>query len=201
MVCETVDHFGGLDVMIANAGINIVGTLQEINRENFDKVSAVNYTGFFLCAKYASEVMKGQRKIDQNRMHDIIGINSKSGLEGSKAISAYVGSKFGAIGLTQSFALELAPFGIKVNAVCPGNLLDGVHWTDPETGDLKLYLDAGKVPGAKTIDDVRAYYVSKVPLGRGCKPEDVVLAVKYIIEQEYETGQARPVSGGQVMLG
>ena len=133
-------------------------------------------------------------------MADIIEINSKSGLEGSKANFAYAGSKFGGIGLTQSFALELAPYGIKVNAICPGNLLDGPLWSDPERGLFKQYLDAGKVPGAKTVADVRRFYEGKVPLGRGCLETDVAKAIFYLVEQQYETGQALPVTGGQVML-
>jgi len=200
MVFNTVRHFGGLDVMVSCAGILIAGTLPQLNKEEFEKVSAVNYTGFFLCAKYAAEVMQEQRTLDPARMYDIIEINSKSGLEGSVSNSAYAGSKFGGIGLTQSFALELAPYGIKVNAICPGNLLDGTLWSDPEKGLFKQYMDAGKIPGAKTIEDVRKFYEAKVPLKRGCRVEDVVRAVKYVIEQQYETGQAVPVTGGQVML-
>ena len=133
-------------------------------------------------------------------MFDIIEINSKSGLEGSNKNFAYAGSKFGGIGLTQSFALELAPYGIKVNAVCPGNFLDGPLWSDPEKGLFVQYLKAGKVPGAQTVEDVRKFYEAKVPLGRGCRSEDVCLAISYIIAQKYETGQAVPVTGGQVML-
>ena len=62
------------------------------------------------------------------------------------------------------------------------------------------YLKAGKVPGATTVEDVRRYYESKVPMGRGCEIKDVARAIFYIIEQEYETGQAIPVTGGQSML-
>ena len=200
MTLETVKHFGGLDVMISCAGILKAGELSDISKEDFERIASVNYTGFFLCSKYASAVMKEQRAIDPERMHDIIEINSKSGLEGSRANFAYAGSKFGGIGLVQSFALELAPFGVKVNAICPGNYLDGPLWNDPEKGLFKQYLDAGKVPGAKTLADVRAFYEAKVPLGRGCRVDDVVRAVKYIIEQRYETGQALPVTGGQVMM-
>jgi sorbitol-6-phosphate 2-dehydrogenase len=62
------------------------------------------------------------------------------------------------------------------------------------------YLNTGKVPGAKTLDDVRRFYESKVPMNRGCRPDDVVKAILYVMEQDYETGQAVPVTGGQVML-
>jgi len=200
MTVDTVDHFGGLDVMVSCAGIIKAGELKDISKSDFERINAVNYTGLFLCAKYASEVMREQYQIDEQRMHDIIQINSKSGLEGSKANFTYTGSKFAGIGLIQSIALDLAPFGIKVNAICPGNYLDGPLWSDPENGLFKQYLDAGKAPGAKTLADVRKHYEAKVPLGRGCRVEDVVRALKYVIEKKYETGQAVPVTGGQTML-
>jgi sorbitol-6-phosphate 2-dehydrogenase len=132
---------------------------------------------------------------------DIVQVNSKSGLRGSNRNFAYAGGKFGGIGLTQSFARELVEDGIKVNAVCPGNFFEGPLWSDPEKGLFVQYLRTGKVPGAATIDDVRRFYESKVPMGRGCRPADVVRAILYLVEQEYETGQALPVTGGQVMLG
>ena len=193
-------HFGGVDLFVSNAGIVKAGSLEEMTKQAFDLVTAVNYTGFFLCTKYAAEVMKLQHKYAPGYMMDIISINSKSGLAGSNKNFAYAGSKFGGIGLTQSFALELAPFNIKVNAVCPGNFLDGPLWSDPERGLFVQYLKAGKVPGAKTVEDVRKFYEAKVPLNRGCMPLDVARAIFYIVEQTYETGQAVPVTGGQEML-
>jgi NAD(P)-dependent dehydrogenase (short-subunit alcohol dehydrogenase family) len=144
--------------------------------------------------------MKLQNKFKADHFTDIIQINSKSGLKGSNKNFAYAGGKFGGIGLTQSFAMELMPAKIKVNSVCPGNFYDGPLWADPEKGLFVQYLNAGKVPGAKTIEDVKRFYVAQVPAGRGCTPLDVMRAVYYIIEQEYETGQAVPVTGGQNML-
>jgi len=200
MVQETVLAFGGLDILVSNAGVLIAGSLSDLSKESFELVTKVNYTGYFLCAKYASEPMKIQNKYAPGYFMDIIEINSKSGLEGSNKNFAYAGSKFGGIGLTQSFAMELVEYGIKVNAICPGNLLDGPLWSDPERGLFRQYLDSGKVEGAKTIDDVRKFYEAKVPMGRGCTIPDVARAIFYIVEQKYETGQAIPVTGGQVML-
>lgn len=200
MINETVCAFGGLDVFINNAGIVRAGSLEEMTKANFELVTSVDYTAFFICTKYATVPMKLQRSVSPDYMTDIIEINSKSGLEGSNKNFAYAGAKFGGIGLTQSFAMELAPYGIKCNAVCPGNFLDGPLWSDPEKGLFVQYLKAGKVPGAKTVADVRAAYEAKVPLGRGCRVEDVAKAIKYVIDQKYETGQAIPVTGGQIML-
>ena len=200
MVQETVEKWGGLDLFVSNAGVAKAGNLMELEKNTFDFVTNVNYTGYFLCAKYAAAIMEAQHEAAPEKFFDIVTVNSKSGLEGSKNNYAYAGSKFGGIGLTQSFALELCPYNIKVNAICPGNYLDGPLWSDPERGLFVQYLNAGKVPGAKTVEDVRKFYMSKVPMNRGCFPKDVAKAIMYCVEQDYETGQAIPVTGGQIML-
>lgn len=200
LVAKTVETYGGLDIMVSNAGVLRSGPLATYEKKDWDFVTSINYTGFFLCAKYAALVMEAQHEADPEWVGDIITVNSKSGLEGSNKNFAYAGSKFGGIGLVQSFALELCAYNIKVNAVCPGNYLEGPLWMDPERGLFVQYLKAGKVPGAKTVEDVKAYYESKVPMNRGCLPLDVARAIFYCVEQKYETGQAIPVTGGQCML-
>ncbi len=193
-------HYGGLDILVNNAGIVRAGSLEEMDLKSFDLVTKINYNAFFLCTKYSAAIMKQQFALNKADYFDIIQINSKSGLAGSNKNFAYAGSKFGGIGLTQSFALELTPFNIKVNAICPGNFFEGPLWADPEKGLFVQYLNAGKVPGAKTVADVKAAYESKIPMNRGCRIEDVSRAIFYIVEQLYETGQAVPVTGGQEML-
>jgi NAD(P)-dependent dehydrogenase (short-subunit alcohol dehydrogenase family)/rhamnose utilization protein RhaD (predicted bifunctional aldolase and dehydrogenase) len=201
LVIKCVSEFGGLDLMVSNAGILKAGGLDEMDPEAFERTTRINYNGYFYCAKFASEIMKLQNDEKPEHFTDIIQINSKSGLKGSNRNFAYAGSKFGGIGLTQSFALELAPFRIKVNSICPGNFYEGPLWSDPQNGLFIQYLKAGKVPGARNIDDVRKFYEEQVPMKRGCRLEDVMKALFYIIDQEYETGQAVPVTGGQIMLG
>ena len=200
LIYESVCEFGGFDVMVSNAGVLRAGGLEEMDPKTFEFMTKVNYTGYFYCAKAASKVLKLQTANKEGYFGDIIQINSKSGLKGSNKNFAYAGGKFGGIGLTQSFALELMPARVKVNSVCPGNFFDGPLWNDPKTGLFVQYLETGKVKGAKTIKDVKDFYESQVPAGRGCRVLDVMRAVYYLMEQEYETGQALPVTGGQEML-
>ena len=200
LIKTTIVNFGALDVFVSNAGVLRAGDLNAMTPENFSFVTNINYNAYFYCAKVASKVMKVQTAHDPEYFADIVQVNSKSGLRGSKANFAYAGGKFGGIGLTQSFALELAPFRIKVNSICPGNFYDGPLWSNPVNGLFVQYLAAGKVPGAKTVQDVKDFYLSQVPMRKGCNPEDVTKAILYAIEQTGETGQAIPVTGGQVML-
>lgn len=200
LLISTVLEFGGLDAYVNNAGIAKAGNLEEMTLQTLEFTNKVNYNAYFLGAKYASRTMKIQHKFNENYYADIIQVNSKSGLEGSNKNFAYAGSKFGGIGLTQSFALELVEYNIKVNSVCPGNYFEGPLWSDPVKGLFLQYLNAGKIPGAKTVEDVKKAYEAKVPMNRGCWPIDVARAIMYCMEQQYETGQAIPVTGGQVML-
>ena len=197
---ETIVNFGALDAFVSNAGVVRAGGLDVMTPENFEFVTKINYEAYFFCAKVASHIMKIETKYDPEYFADIIQVNSKSGLRGSKANFAYAGGKFGGIGLTQSFALELAPYRVKVNSICPGNYYDGPLWSNPENGLFIQYLNAGKVPGAKTVQDVKDYYLAQVPMRKGCNPVDVCKAILYAIDQTGETGQAIPVTGGQVML-
>lgn len=201
MVQTAVVEFGGIDTFISNAGVLRAGGLDDMSPQDFDFVTKINYNAYFYCTKIVSKVMKLQTKYAHKDYYaDIIQINSKSGLRGSKANFAYAGGKFGGIGLTQSFALELAPHRIKVNSICPGNYYEGPLWSDPENGLFTQYLKAGKVPGAKTVEEVKAFYLAQVPMNKGCTPEDVVKAVLYLMDQCGETGQALPITGGQVMM-
>lgn len=207
-MCETIAlQSGGIDLCISNAGIvKSVSSIMEQDIDDFRLVTDVNYIAFAIVTKHVAGMMKTQHvasrvvRNDSPWMADIIQINSKSGLVGSNKNASYAGSKFGGIGLVQSFAKELVEWGIKVNAICPGNFFDTPLWSDPDKGLFIQYLRAGKAPGAKSVADVKAFYEAQVPMRRGCTGPDVIRAIYYLVEQLYETGQALPVTGGQVMI-
>jgi len=188
LVQAAMDQFGKLDILVANAGILRSGDILDLSPSDWRLVIEVNLTGYFLCAQAAARVMVPRKS------GKIIQINSKSGKKGSFRNSAYASSKFGGIGLTQSIALDLAPHGIRVNAVCPGNLLDGTLWQQ------SLYEQYARNQGL-TVEQVRAKYEQQVPLGRGCTYDDVCNVVVFLASDEssYMTGQAINVTGGQEM--
>jgi sorbitol-6-phosphate 2-dehydrogenase len=187
-VKTTLERFGRLDIAVANAGIVLSGEVSEFPAEQWRKVLEVNLTGYFLLAKHAARPMQAQRQ------GTIIQINSKSGKKGSYKNSAYAASKFGGIGLTQSLALELAEYGVRVNAVCPGNLLDSPLWVD------SLYRQYAQRLGISEAE-VRQRYIDQVPLKRGCTYDDVCKVVIFLASDNaaYMTGQAINVTGGQEM--
>jgi sorbitol-6-phosphate 2-dehydrogenase len=188
MVAQILAKFGRLDIAVSNAGILIAEEITEFPAEKWRAVLNVNLFGYFLTAKHAARPMKAQKS------GVIIQINSKSGKKGSFKNSAYAASKFGGIGLTQSIALDLAEFGVRVNAVCPGNLLDSPLWVN------SLYSQYAKKWGI-TEAEVRQKYIDQVPMKRGCTYEDVCNVVVFLASDQssYMTGQAINVTGGQEM--
>jgi sorbitol-6-phosphate 2-dehydrogenase len=188
MVQRTVDALGRLDILVSNAGVLRSGPVEEFDAESWRFVMNVNLFGYFLCVKHAARVMKAQGS------GVIVQINSKSGKKGSFKNSAYAASKFGGIGLTQSVALELAEHGVRVNSVCPGNLLDSPLWVD------SLYAQYAERWGI-TEQEVRQRYTDQVPMKRGCTYDDVANLVVFLASDQssYMTGQAINVTGGQEM--
>ncbi len=183
-----VREYGALDILVANAGILKAYDICEFPPDAWRAVLDVNLVGYFLCLQAAARVMAPRKQ------GAIVQINSKSGKKGSFRNSAYAASKFGGIGLTQSAALDLAPHNIRVNAVCPGNLLDGTLWQE------SLFEQYSRTQNISP-EEVRKKYESQVPLGRGCTYEDVCNVVVFLSSDYagYMTGQAINVTGGQEM--
>ncbi len=179
---------GGLDIMVCNAGILIAGDSIEFDAAKWRKVIDVDLTGYFLCAREAARVMLGSGG------GAIVQINSKSGKKGSFKNSAYAAAKFGGIGVTQSLALEFAEQNIRVNAVCPGNLLDSPLWVN------SLFKQYAANLGI-TEEAVRQKYIDQVPMRRPCQYQDVANLVVFLASDDssYMTGQAINVTGGQEM--
>ncbi len=188
MVQRVLAEFGQLDICVANAGVLVAEALWEFPAEKWKLVSDVNLFGYFLTAKHAAIAMLPRKQ------GAIIQINSKSGKKGSFKNSAYAASKFGGIGLTQSIALDLAEHGIRVNSICPGNLLDSPLWVN------SLYKQYAKKLGI-TEAEVRQRYIDQVPMKRGCTYEDVANVLVFLASDQssYMTGQAINVTGGQEM--
>ena len=188
LVARTVAEFGRLDILVANAGIVISGGVDEFALEKWRLVIEVNLIGYFLSAKHAARAMM------QQRSGVILQINSKTGKKGSFKNSAYAASKFGGIGLTQSLAAEMAPYGVRVNSICPGNLLDSPLWKD------SLFKQYAANQGISE-EEVRKKYIDAVPLGRPCTYEDVCNVLVFLASDQasYMTGQAVNVTGGQEM--
>lgn len=183
-----LDKYGKVDIVVSNAAILIADAVVDFDLNKWKKMLDVNLTGYFLTAKHACIAML------PNKKGSIVQINSKSGKKGSFKNSAYAASKFGGIGFTQSLALEMAESGIRVNSICPGNLLDSPLWVN------SLYKQYAKNQGI-TEEAVRQKYIDQVPMKRGCTYEDVANVMVFLASDQsvYMTGQAINVTGGQEM--
>ena len=187
MVQEAISKFGRIDILVNNAGIIKANFFLDMDENIWRKIIEVNLTGVFLCSQAVARYMVIQK------YGKIININSKSGKKGGTWLAAYCASKFGVIGLTQSMALDLAPYRINVNAVCPGNVFETPMWDQLD----KEFAPKLGIPPEK----VRAKYLEKVPLERECRMEDVANVVVFLASEEtsYMTGQAINITGGQEM--
>lgn len=175
MVEEVNKRFGRIDILINNAGLNIDKYLMIMNEEEWDRVIDVNLKGTFNCSKAVSRVMIAQRS------GNIINISSVSAISGTAGQTNYSAAKGGMISFTKSLARELAPFGIRVNALAPG-LID--------TEMVK------KMP-KKMLDQILAM----TPLKRMGTPEEVAKVVTFLVSEEagYITGQVIRIDGGLAM--
>ncbi|MGO8947458.1 MAG: SDR family NAD(P)-dependent oxidoreductase [Ktedonobacterales bacterium] len=181
-VTQAVERWGRLNVLVANAGIGTPGFISTLERDDWERVLAVNLTGVFLSAKPAFRAMR-----DSGEGGVILTTASVAGLQGTPHLGAYGASKAGVIQLTQTLALEGARFHIRANAICP-------VWADtPMIGEFTAGSRA-------TPEETRARLVSVVPLGRMATPADIASAAVYLASDEasFVTGVALPVDGGHM---
>ena len=188
LIAQTQDLFGNVDVVVNNAGIVKAGGFANYDEKSWDQTFAVNVKGTFLVSQAAVAIML------ENGSGAIINISSIAGKRGYPHMSAYCASKFAIIGLTQSMAQELAPSGIRVNAICPG-ILSTAIWDYLSFSDRVQSLVKNEL-GEEAFE---TYIKRNVPLGREQSAEDISQAALYLARAENVTGIALTVAGGQVM--
>jgi len=186
MVDRVVAEFGGLDIMVANAGIAQVKQAIQLTEDDWDNVFAVNAKGVFLCDQAAAKHMMTRKK------GKIINCSSIAGHAGFALLSHYSATKFAVRGFTQALAKELGPFGIQVNAYCPG--IVGTAMWDVIDEEMGKYLN---LPKGETLKK----YSELITLGRVETPDDVAAFVSYLAsaDADYMTGQSIMIDGGIIM--
>lgn len=169
------EEFGGVDVLVNNAGITRDGLILKMNQKDFSEVISTNLNGTFLCSREAAKQML------RKRSGRIINISSVVGLRGNAGQVNYASSKAGVIGLAKSLAKELGGKGITVNAVAPGFIQTDMT--------------------AELSDEMKKYWETQIPRKRVGRPEDVANAVCFLAaeESDYITGQVIAVDGGMSM--
>lgn len=179
---------GRLDVWVSNAGVSKMQRFVDISEADWDRTLTINTKGVFLCGQAAAKIM-----IANGIPGRIINTASMAGKQGRVPFLAdYVASKFAVVGLTQAMALELAPHGIRVNAVCPGYVATPMQ-------DRELAWEAA-LRGIDTAQ-VRQLWIDDTPLGRLETPDDVARAVAFLAspDSDFITGESLAVNGGAFM--
>jgi NAD(P)-dependent dehydrogenase (short-subunit alcohol dehydrogenase family) len=174
IVQSAIYNFGGLDVLVNNAGLFTGGSVTEINEKRWSRVLETNLSGPYLVSRLAIPAIRSRGG------GSIVNIAAVAGLAGQRGAAAFAASKGGLIALTRSMALDLAPDRIRVNAICPGTVESG----------MTRGQDGGSLPDEAS---------SRIPLGRAGRPEDVAHLALYLASDEagWVTGSIFTVDGGR----
>jgi len=174
VIKQVVEHFGSIDLLVNNAGINKDQLLIRMKPEDFDSVINVNLRGAFLCTKYAMTHMIRQRS------GRVVNMSSVVGLSGNPGQANYAAAKAGLVGLTKAVAREVASRNVTVNALAPG------------------YITTAMVD--ELSEDTQAKILANIPMGRFGTPEDVAEAVIFLCSDgaSYITGQVLTIDGGMI---
>ncbi|MCD9020959.1 SDR family NAD(P)-dependent oxidoreductase [Cohnella silvisoli] len=180
---EIVSTYGTLDILINNAGVSTMNTIENLTEKEWDFNFDVNLKGVFFCTQAAIPYMKNQGS------GKIVNTASMAGKRGVPLLAHYAASKWGVIGFTKSAAMELAPHGITVNCVCPGYVK-----TSMQERELEWEAELRQM----TQQEVKDEYIRNTPLGRLCTADDVAKAVGFLVspEADFITGEALDVTGG-----
>ena len=179
MFRRTLDEFGGLDIVVANAGVWTDGGVDELEEKQWQETIDVNLKGVYACCHFAARHMKSQRS------GCIITVSSTAGQRGEALHSHYAASKGGIISLTKSLASELGPFGINVNSIAPG-------WVDTD-------MSAGPLRDSRELRDI----VANIPLRRVATAADIAGPIVFLASDlaRHITGEILNVNGGAVLCG
>lgn len=192
IVKDVIGKFGQIDILVNNAGVQVLGDIDNISNEIWDINLSVNLTGTFFCARAIAREMI--RRDKGGKIVNIASTNAKAVMSPGRI--GYAASKFGVLGLTQSLAIELAPYKINVNAICPGQADTGFH-----TDQIKSEAQNKGMTENEVRSRLFGRTASMVPLGRLLAPEDIANAVAFLVSREadYITGQSINVNGGILM--
>ncbi len=184
-VAATVEIFGGLDVLVNNAGVVQSGPIDDFSEADWDQVFAVNTKGIFLMTRAALPFLR------KSNAAAIINTASIAGKKGYPNMAAYCGSKFAAVGITQALAAELAGSGIRVNAICPG-MVGTAMW-------LEHLLPANTINADEKNDAFESAMRTTIPLGRPQTAQDMGAAAVYLATAPNVSGVSLNVAGGYEM--
>jgi NAD(P)-dependent dehydrogenase (short-subunit alcohol dehydrogenase family) len=186
-VAQIVQAFGRIDIWVNNAGVYRGTPMEQLNMDEWNMMLDVNYTGVFVCTKAVAPVMKRQRR------GRIINMSSIAGRTGFKNSLAYCSNKAAVIGLTRAAAMDLAPYNITVNAVCPGSILTDML----KTVDAEICRNEGWPIGAHIRNKAQ-----QIPMQRLGTPEEVAGVVAFLASADaaYVTGQTIEVDGGEIIV-